>query len=176
MSGSFREEAITMSCAIDLVEAEVRYSLWLPHRETDHIQKQITANRRPYEIGMLEDMKKRLSRRDHVLDIGANVGNHTLYLAAVVGCRVTAFEPNTELTAALRKSIELNSLEEKVRIVESGVGAAPGLARFVASIPENLGAQSLSLADTSNGAVQIIALDEMDDLDNVRMIKILFSS
>ena len=162
----------TKNWAVDLEEDGVRYSLWLPQQETDYIQKHVVKEQRPYEVGMLQDMRSRLSPGDHVLDIGANIGNHTIYLCATADCRVTAFEPNTELSATLRRSVSLNGLGEKIRIVEAGAGARPGTAHFASAKPENLGAQSLSVTDDPSNEIKIVTLDDTDGLDDVRMIKI----
>jgi len=61
------------------------------------------------------------------IDAGANVGLATLYLCAVYpGATVTAFEPNPAAAAALRTTIALNGLEERVRLHEVALGATAG--------------------------------------------------
>ena len=70
---------------VTLNEQEVSYRIVLPNRETDYIQKGIVESQHPYELEMLEDMASRLQPGDRVLDVGANIGNHTMYLAAVAG-------------------------------------------------------------------------------------------
>jgi len=80
------------------------YQIALPHRETDYIQGKIAREGAPYELTMLRAMADRLSPGDLVLDIGANIGNHSLYLAAA-GFTVHAFEPNASLCEALNQSV-----------------------------------------------------------------------
>ena len=47
----------------------------------------------PYELSMLQDLRVRLHPKVIVIDVGANIGNHALYLAATVGARVIASSP-----------------------------------------------------------------------------------
>lgn len=145
------------------------YRLRLPHAESDYIQKKLVAESKPYELGMLEDMRARLEPGDLVVDVGANVGNHTLYLAAVAGCKVEAFEPNAELCRAVLDSVSLNGLEGRVRVHAVGVGREPARARFGEALPDNLGAQRLAVGD---GDVEIVALDGFTFDQPVRLIKI----
>lgn len=58
----------------------------------------------PYEKTLLRYMKKR-KFRGLAVDAGANLGNHTMWLAAMCGMRVAAFEP-----------IKVTELVENVRI------------------------------------------------------------
>lgn len=98
------------------------YRIVLPHAATGYLQRKLVADRAPYEKEMLEDMGNRVSQDALVLDIGAHIGNCTLYLVAVAGCRVEAFEPDPELCAALRESIGLNGFGERVHLHETRLG------------------------------------------------------
>ncbi|MBD3736564.1 MAG: FkbM family methyltransferase [Pseudomonas balearica] len=149
------------------------YSICLPDAETDYIQGKIAKDKQPYELEMLRDMASRLQPEDLVLDVGANIGNHTLYLASVAACRVHAFEPNGHLCEALAQSIAHNSQGDRVTIHQVGVAAAKGIARFAHLDTANLGAQSLEkiLSDDEAG-VELVALDEMEWSAAIRMIKI----
>jgi len=61
------------------------------------------------------------------LDVGANVGAHTLVMARAVGPRgrVIALEPHPEICARLRRNLELNGLEQ-VEVVEAALFDADG--------------------------------------------------
>ncbi len=52
---------------------------------------------------------------DFLYDVGANVGLYTVYAAAVAGCRVAAFEPESLNYAELNKNIFLNQLHGRVK-------------------------------------------------------------
>ena len=118
---------------------------------------------------MLQDMSARLSPGDLVLDVGANIGNHALFLAAVAQARVAAFEPNRTLCEAFRLSVERNGLAERVSIRACGLGAAASRASFAKAIPTNLGQQTLRLGE---GEIDVVPLDSLRFDAPVRMIKI----
>ncbi|AWM61388.1 glycosyl transferase family 1 [Stutzerimonas stutzeri] len=92
------------------------YSIYLPDAENDYIQGRIVTDQQPYELEMLRDMAARLQPEDLVLDIGANIGNHTLYLASVAGCQVYAFSFQPENCSALVESVESNQLVGLVEV------------------------------------------------------------
>lgn len=153
----------------ELSAGGVSYRMLLPNADVDYIQRQLAAEHIPYELPMLEDMRMRLSAGDLVVDAGANVGNHTMYLAAVVGCNVVAFEPNTELAEALRSSLDLNALNGKVDVRELGLGRQAGRGHFTKIMPDNLGAQSITGGD---GPLQIAPLDTIDFPAQVKALKV----
>ncbi|MDK1389752.1 FkbM family methyltransferase [Sinorhizobium sp. 8-89] len=154
---------------IALIDQGISYQIYLPDYATDYIQKKLAETGTPYELDMLRDMGTRLGPGDLVLDIGANVGNHTLYLAAVYGCSVIAFEPNAHLAESLIRSAKLNDLDARIKVIAKGVGAEPGLAAFSADRPDNLGAQSLL---EGHGEIPVVTLDKQRLGSVVKLIKI----
>jgi len=144
------------------------YGIFLPDPD-DHIQKSILRTGKPYELEMLRDMRMRLEPGDLVCDIGANVGSHTLYLAAVARARVIAFEPNAHLAEAITASVARNSLEERVEVRAHALGTNAGTASFARIIPDNLGAQALTLG---RGGIEVESLDTLRLEGPVRAVKI----
>ncbi|HAD26822.1 MAG TPA: hypothetical protein DCF61_13900, partial [Alphaproteobacteria bacterium] len=73
--------------------------LHLPDR-SDHIQRSIALTNNFYECGMLHDMRERAkllqgtaSTIPVAIDVGANIGNHTIFLATQTDMPVIALEP-----------------------------------------------------------------------------------
>lgn len=157
------------SSVVTLIVGEQRYSIFLPNHESDYIQKKIMAEKKPYELQMLEDIQQRVQQDDLVLDIGANIGNHTLYIAAISGCKVIAFEPNQALIGALLASIELNDLSSRVSVRALGLGKTKAKGHFEKEFPDNLGAQSIVVGD---GGIQIVSLDSLQFEQPVKLLKI----
>lgn len=150
---------------------DVEYSIALPDAGTDYIQGQITRTRIPYEHDMLEAMAARLQQGDLVLDIGANIGNHTLFLAAVPRCRVIAYEPSEHLTNAIRDSVAANGFQDRISIRCAAVSDVAGDAVLVNADPSNLGGQHVDLDTTAEGqATEVIRLD--DELPDQRVAAI----
>lgn len=151
---------------------DLKYAIALPNKNADYIQRKIFEEATPYEFEMLRDMADRVSSDDLILDIGANIGNHTLYLAAVVGCRVHAFEPNTALCNAMRASVMRNSLESKVTIHNVGVGKEAAKAHFDHVNESNLAAQALVMGSAGSEVIDVVKLDDIDFEQSISAIKI----
>lgn len=147
---------------------DVSFQIVLPDAETDYIQRILASGETPYEPEMLVVMARRLQPGDLVLDVGANIGNHTLYLAAA-GCRVYAFEPNLHLCDALNESIELNGFRGRLEVQTVALGAEDGVAHFTEEIAENLGAQSL---EPGKGEIELKRIDSFEFDHPVRAVKI----
>ncbi|EDT41220.1 FkbM family methyltransferase [Burkholderia ambifaria] len=153
----------------ELHVGDTYYRVLLPHAATDYIQGRINSERRPYELSMLEDMASRVHPGQLVLDVGANIGNHALYMAMVCGCEVIAFEPNAELCDALRRSIDANEAGERMTVRQCAVGAANGKGKFAEFHLDNIGAQSVKVGE---GDIDIVALDALAFDAPVKLIKI----
>lgn len=147
------------------------YVICLPHAETDYIQSNLMASGRPYEEGMLNAMAAILDPGDVVVDVGANIGNHTLFLAAVADSRVVAYEPNPELVSGLRDSIEANGLQDQVTLRDVGVHSCSAHGVLADLDAGNLGAQSVAVAE-ADGDFGVVALDEETFPGRVAAMKI----
>lgn len=72
------------------------------------------------------------------LDIGTNIGNHTLYVAKFLhASRVVCFEPNPEAIALLQSNVALNGIGDVVDLRHLGIGLSDHVA-------ENLGIKAPS--------------------------------
>ncbi|MFP3580800.1 FkbM family methyltransferase [Arthrobacter sp. SIMBA_036] len=157
---------------IEITAGGTTYRLDLPDAEQDYIQKTIATTLRPYEEAMLIDIAGLLSPGDLVLDIGANCGNHTLYLSCVAGAEVHAFEPDSELCSTIRKSLSLNGVEHLVTVHDVGVGDADGFGQLVQTAENNRGAQRLQRVASGDDAARIVRLDDLTFPKRIRAIKI----
>jgi FkbM family methyltransferase len=76
-----------------------------------------------------------------LLDLGANIGLSTLWLARTYGYKtIVSVEPSSENAALVRKNFEENKLD--ARLVEAAVGPRDGTAFFADSDSSNMGAVS----------------------------------
>lgn len=113
----------------------------------------------PYEPHLLEQIW-RLSLTGLAVDVGAHVGNHTLWLAVVCGLRVVAFEPSGSVED-LRANVKLNGLDDRVAIYHTALGATTTTARRIGKGQFEVG----------EGDVPVAALDDME-LEDVSVIKV----
>jgi FkbM family methyltransferase len=149
------------------------YKIDLPFEDTDYIQGSIRRTGAPYELEMLEAMAAVLDAGDLVLDVGANIGNHTLFLAAVAGARVAAYEPDPRLTDAIERSAEANDFGNLIAVRTVAVSDTPGELTLVDDVDGNLGGQHLVTDETATGRrVPVIRLDDEQQDARVRAMKI----
>ncbi|WP_082688845.1 FkbM family methyltransferase [Ruegeria marisrubri] len=145
------------------------FRIILPDSSTDHIQKQVSVSRVPYEADLIRDILKRIIPNSVIFDVGANIGNHTLALAAH-GANVTAFEPDARLVSYLRESININSFSGDVSIVNAAVGASKGKGHLEGGSLENIGMQHFS--EDSQGSINLVTLDDFRPKKRVSVLKI----
>jgi FkbM family methyltransferase len=70
-----------------------------------------------------------LREGDLFLDVGANIGSYTILASGVSGARTIAIEPVAATADALAANIELNNLQERVRLERCAVGEESGTVR-----------------------------------------------
>jgi FkbM family methyltransferase len=121
---------------------------------------------------MLEDMANNLTESSIVIDVGANIGNHSLYLASVTGCKVIAFEPNESLCKALKESIKVNNLTQSVTVHSVGVYSETGFAKFKTYDESNLGGNSIEIVEKSESEFEVVALDDFLQEKGINAIKV----
>jgi len=139
--------------------------------ETDHIFRIVRDSRKFYEHELLVSLRPYLNRDDHVIDVGANIGNHSVYWGALCGCRVTAFEPNPIAYRLLGLNVEHNHLSSRVELRHMALGDQSGLGEIDASKSEhNLGAARVK--QMPRGSVRIERLDDALPYAHPSLIKI----
>jgi FkbM family methyltransferase len=120
---------------------------------------------------------------DIAIDVGANVGYHTLAMASAVGSRghIHAFEANPEIMRLLRATIAVNGLD-RVSLYESAALDKPGTVTLVTA-PEHYGSGHVindALSPGRDGAYSIsvdvpavtldgVLADRVDHADLIRM-------
>ncbi len=112
------------SRAVELTHARIgeRRVVFCTDMENDPVQRN---HRRGnfYEAKELNGLKGVFAKGGTFVDIGANVGNHSLYAALFLGAaRVLPFEPNPLAYRLLVQNVLLNGLEAVVDLSKLGVG------------------------------------------------------
>lgn len=144
-------------------------SFFLPDRE-DHIQKTIRREQNFYEQDMLEDILKRVVPGSLALDIGANIGNHTIFFSKICKLKVISFEPFEHCYKILTKNVYLNKINEQVTTHHKAVGCASGTGTPIIVDSNNLG-QTRFVVQPS-GDVEMVALDDLHFDQRVSLLKI----
>ena len=136
----------------------------------DHIFRVLRETGGFYEPELLGALQGLLAPGDVVVDVGANIGNHTVFFAGVCGCSVIAVEPAPAALDLLRQNVASNGLEDKVTIVAQALASEKGHGRIVApDNTHNLGLNSVELGD---GDVDVSTLDDLCRDISPKLIKI----
>lgn len=93
------------------------------------------------------------------LDVGANVGMYSIWVAGVTQARAIAFEPVPETFNTLQKNIRLNALDERVSAHRMAAGEGPGLVVMTAG----RGGMNHVASSTDSGTVSV----PVDRLDHI---------
>jgi FkbM family methyltransferase len=126
---------------------------------SDHIARTIQQTGSFYEAELLADVRARLFFPACAVDVGAHVGNHTVYFAGVLGMRTISFEPNPESFALLETNTDKNGVSSKCELYHAAVGAAAGLVRVVQAPDSNSG--MANVAAHPGGEIPAVRLDDV---------------
>ncbi len=147
-------------------------TMFLPELFADAIQQDIFLHKDFYEREILDDLYTYIEGGEILLDIGANIGNHTVYWATNNQFRaIHSFEPVKAIFNILKKNIEINQLDASVTCYNIGLGFSQSKARISNVKRNNIGATSL--VESSEGDIEINSIDNIvKDIGKVDFIKI----
>jgi len=131
---------------------------YLPNKK-DHIQKIIRETKSFYEIEMLNDIKSRAKPGMSFLDIGSNIGNHSIFFAKICKAKkVFAFEPQKEVFRILLKNIKINKSENIIHAFNLAIGDSNYKTKAKKINPDNLGATAISNEKFIDGDISVVTL------------------
>jgi FkbM family methyltransferase len=143
-------------------------NLFLPTGPSDLIQRDIIWKRTFFHPESLEMIRALMPMSgERVLDLGAYIGNHTVFFAKICGAReVESFEPVRSSFRALERNTAINNV--RVKLHNFGLGAEMGEAR-VDLVEQNAGGSTLRAF--KGGGIRVAPLDSLD-LAPFRAVKI----
>jgi len=137
----------------------------------DHIANVVRNTGMFYEAEMLADIEARTFFGKYAVDAGAHVGNHTIFMSAIMGMKTISFEPNPASFTQLKNNVELNGLENLCDLRAVGLGSKPGKASQIDGASGNSGMSSI--APDRKGSVKVTTLDqELKNLPSLDVLKI----
>ena len=146
------------------------------YSKDDWIFSSIATNKTFYEVDLLKYMRFALSQQTgHILDIGANIGNHSVFFGKIMNLNVLCFEPNPPIFQILEENLSTNNVKYKAYCI--GLGAHSGqysIDDTHAAAEGNIGAAKLFAS--SNGQIIVKTLDKVleigvDDCSRIIAIK-----
>lgn len=140
----------------------------------DVVQRHIAETKSFYEQSILAVVTSLLKPGDLVLDIGANIGNHSIFFAGISSAHVEAFEPFPLAADIMAENLRLNNLEHLVRLHRLAAGATAGEATLYEANGYNMGKTSLVWNRNSdkNHRVRLIRLDDLEFGQPPKLLKI----
>ena len=123
------------------------------------------------EYNLIKDI---VNENDIVFDVGANIGLYSLWMSKFnPGGTVHSFEPDNNNYILLKKNIELNELNNSVRINKTGIADTLGFLYFTKSIDVQNHLTTEKMPDAVK--IPVTTLDEycnQNAIDKIRYIKI----
>lgn len=150
-------------------------ALSLPDAQDDYLQRVILRTRTFYEARLLASVRAMglIGPEVTVCDIGANIGNHSVYFGKILGARrVLSFEPQPHCYATLCRNLDLNNLGDALAY-NCLVGSTSGRGEVTRFNARNLG--GTAFAPAPSGAIPMVALDDLieaDELQGLGFLKI----
>lgn len=134
----------------------------------DHILADIRRRGTFYEVDLLEHIATRGPRGGVFVDVGANIGNHSVFFGKFLAEHLVAIEAAPSLAPILKRNLEANDIRN-YSLVTCGVGADAGVGRIILpnSDERNIGKSRLHVQpgldgrSPESGAVPIRTLDEI---------------
>lgn len=143
--------------------------------DNEIVSNHIVQTNNFFEIEFLDFIYNNYANQNEIIDIGANIGNHSLFFAKFLNCnKVHSFEPYPDNISILYKN--MLPFKNKNKIYEIALSNIKGKLPLYNSQKENFG--GFSLHNYSNGSsfivndnIDVITLDSLK-LQNISMIKI----
>lgn len=147
------------------------FKMFLPHYEEDFLQQQIVNYANFYEHRELNYLREKVIPHNAViLDIGANIGNHTVFFGKVCKAKkIICFEPVYETYETLCRNIELNNLDKIVVTNNVALGNIAGKAKIKYFDSKQIG--STQVEEAADGDISMARLDDFI-FDRIDFIKI----
>lgn len=122
---------------------------------------------------MLKDIKDKNLKGKIIIDIGANIGNHTIYFSKICKAKkVYSFEPQENIFEILSKNIQLNNLKNKIDAFNIGLAAKKSKGEILLEDKSNSGMAKINLNES--GKINLTTLDDviLSKEEKISLIKI----
>lgn len=130
----------------------------------EYLFKYITKHKNFFEETYLRFLKNIINDESVVVDVGAHIGNHTIYFSKVLEAKkVISIEPTRRSYEVLCDNIELNDLRN-VTTYRVAAGSSSGIGKCCVRKSSNSGANSwgISVEEVGNeGEVSVVLLDDI---------------
>ena len=170
-----KQLVVKMSMKDDIfVKNNVKF--YVPNYAVEKIQTKIVDKNKFYKQKKLQELDEFLPHNAIILDVGANIGNETLYwlLQSPKKARfVYSFEALEMPYNILRRNIEINGLQKKVAPLNFALGNKDTRARIEKFKMKNYA--KTRLVEDANGEYKVKRIDDLRLRQKVNVIKVSMS-
>lgn len=145
-----------------------RIELWT-HSEPDHLARMIRGSGTFYELDVLMKCRELYLPGTAVIDVGANIGNHSIFFGAILNAPVYAFEPFQPNHELLEINIAANSLDGQIVAPLCAIGEEVGMGRLHPGPPANFGTTKITFGA---GETTVRSLDSLAISGAIGILKI----
>lgn len=138
--------------------------------KNDYIHAQLLKTQRFYEEDLLSAIYERHLPGMVLLDIGANIGNHSLFYANVLGGKVIAYEADPTNYKRLSANVVLNQASDHIHCQNTAIGERAGKCKIFVPNEQNRGMNQI--VEDANGDVEVKRIDDFTYTDPIGFIKI----
>lgn len=147
----------------------------LPEASSDLTQKLMALAGGFKDLHELQNLEQYLKQDAVVVDIGANIGNHTVWFASRPQvAHVIAFEPQRQVFDILNENIRLNELDDKVSAYNKALGSGKFEEAEIAAYTDGSSQADngqTTFREVKKGAYPVRTLDAYD-LKRLDLVKI----
>jgi FkbM family methyltransferase len=154
------------------------FYFYLPFKR-DVIQSYMIYNKTFYELAQLEELRKYIKDSgieiNTIIDVGANIGNHTIYLTKMLGALHTySFEPFEPAYDTLVDNICLNKLcfEVSAYNIALGDNDMPAKVFYTNSVHEKDNIGNTKIMQCPEGDMKVSVLDDINIPNKIDFMKI----
>lgn len=165
------EAIIKKMCMTDDIWQNNDVRFYVPNYPLDLIQRVIVDSELFFEQNILDALSGFMPQNAVVCDIGANIGNHTLYwLSRRQASYVYCFEPRPETFLILEKNLQINNFENVCRCFNLGLSDKRSKLKIDTFTNANIG--GTSFVDDEHGQFEAVPLDSLHFDKSVDFMKI----
>ncbi len=136
----------------------------------EFIQNRIFLERDYFEIYHLSILKEYIKKNAVIIDIGANIGNHTIFFAKECNARkVYTFEPTFKTFQILKENIRINRIDQIVIPMNVALGSKDSNVEIIVDASD---AGSNRVEENMRGDTVMNKLDSLSIHDRIDFIKI----
>ena len=147
----------------DIWEMTNGVKFYLPNFPYDLIAKYIVFYNDFFESDILKSLEKYIPKDAVILDIGANIGNHSVYWASRGAKSIHSFEPMKQTYNNLVKNININGMEKIIKPYNIGLGDVKTVGEVAKNFSTNIGATQIKESEVQG--VFSLKIERLDDID-----------